>query len=83
LLLIFDGLWDGCEILTQRLRELETAGILHRSSLLEGRVKVVEYSLTGWGMEVMKLVNQLHEWDLGHKAQIARHPASGSRVKSS
>jgi DNA-binding HxlR family transcriptional regulator len=80
LLRSLDGITQ--KILTQRLRELETAGILHRSALLEGRVKVVEYSLTGWGVEVMTLVKHLHEWAVGHKAQIARHAASGSRVKS-
>lgn len=65
------------KILTQRLRELESAGILQRSHYLEGKVKVVEYSLTEWGREVMDLVNHLHEWAVARHEKI-RPPAPQS-----
>jgi len=62
------------KILTQRLRELESAGILYRTHFLEGKVKVVEYSLTEWGQEVMGLINHLHEWAVARHERI-RPPA--------
>lgn len=65
------------KILTQRLRELEAAKILCRSSYLEGKVRVVEYALTEWGQEVMELVNSLHEWAVANYERIrptAPHP---------
>ena len=58
------------KILTQRLRELESAGLVHRRAFLEGRVKVTEYSLTAWGQEVSQFVELMHQWAVTHHARI-------------
>lgn len=60
------------KILTQRLRELESAGLVHRHAFLEGKVKVTEYSLTEWGVEVSQFVELMHQWTVTHHAQITR-----------
>ena len=50
------------KMLTQRLRELEIDGLIQRRDFLEGRVKLVEYSLTDWGGKVMEIIMQIHHW---------------------
>ncbi|MEN3939965.1 helix-turn-helix domain-containing protein [Prosthecobacter sp. SYSU 5D2] len=50
------------KMLTQRLRELETDGLIQRRDFLEGRVKLVEYSLTEWGCNVMEIIMHIHHW---------------------
>jgi DNA-binding HxlR family transcriptional regulator len=60
------------KMLTQRLRELEGKGLLDRRGFLEGRVKVVEYSLTPWGKNVMSVVFQIHDWAVTHRSHLAR-----------
>jgi DNA-binding HxlR family transcriptional regulator len=60
------------KILTQRLRELESQGLLQRRAFLEGRVKVVEYSLTEWGIEVMQIVARMHEWAMVNRESLSR-----------
>lgn len=58
------------KMLTQRLRELEAADLLRRRDFLEGRVKVVEYSLTDWGRQVMQIVMQMHHWVEANQVQL-------------
>lgn len=55
------------KMLTQRLRELETDGLVSRADLMEGRVKLVEYSLSEWGRSVMEIVWQLHDWSSANR----------------
>lgn len=62
------------KILTQRLRELETSGLLLRHDFLDGRLKVVEYSLTEWGCQVKQFVDQLHNWAILHHKQLSPQP---------
>ena len=60
------------KMLTQRLRELEADGLIRRRELLEGRVKVMEYSLTAWGRRVMEIVMQVHDWSEANRQDLAR-----------
>lgn len=60
------------KMLTQRLRELETDGLLRRRELLEGRVKVMEYSLTPWGRQVMEIVMEIHDWSEANGQRLVR-----------
>jgi DNA-binding HxlR family transcriptional regulator len=60
------------KMLTQRLRELEGKGLLDRRGFLEGRVKVVEYSLTPWGKKVMAMVFHIHDWAVANRSYLAR-----------
>ncbi len=58
------------KMLTQRLRELEAAGIVGRNVFAEGRVNVVEYSLSDWGHEVMRIVSQMHDWVVANRHRL-------------
>lgn len=60
------------KMLTQRLRELETDGLLSRTDLMEGRVKLVEYALSDWGQQVMQIVWQLHDWSSVNRQRLLR-----------
>lgn len=70
------------KMLTQRLRELEADGIASRQYLMEGRVKVAEYSLTEWGTRVMGIVMEIHHWAVRHHEQLGR-PEAGAVGQSS
>jgi DNA-binding HxlR family transcriptional regulator len=58
------------KMLTQRLRELERDGLIRRTALMEGNVRVVEYSSTSWGRDVMNIVMQIHHWSLSHRGKL-------------
>lgn len=58
------------KVLTEQLRELETAGVVHRHDFEEVPPRV-EYSLTATGMELNAAVHALAEWGRAH-AQVAR-----------
>ncbi|MCA1820176.1 MAG: winged helix-turn-helix transcriptional regulator [Thermoplasmatota archaeon] len=51
--------------LTQRLNELEEAGILHRKTFNETPPRV-EYSLTSKGRDLVPLMDQLSRWARRH-----------------
>jgi len=51
--------------LTQRLGELEAAGIVHRQTFNETPPRV-EYSLTGKGRDLVPLMDQLSSWARKH-----------------
>ena len=55
------------KMLTQRLREMEADGLIQRRDFQEGRVKLVEYSLTDWGRTVMVIVMDIHHWTVNHQ----------------
>ncbi|MES2738582.1 MAG: helix-turn-helix domain-containing protein [Verrucomicrobiota bacterium] len=59
------------KMLTQRLRELEIDGLIQRRDFQEGRVKLVEYSLTDWGRTVMGIVMDIHHWTVTHHHHFA------------
>lgn len=63
------------KMLTQRLRELEADGIIQRRDFLEGRVKLVEYSLTEWGRTVMGIVMEIHHWTVSNRHHFAAREA--------
>jgi DNA-binding HxlR family transcriptional regulator len=58
----------GTAILSRRLRELESAGLITRRHYPEHPVRV-EYSLTGLGRTVLPLLNQVVEWSDSHLPQ--------------
>ena len=60
-------------MLTKSLRELETDGLVVRRELISEPPKVVEYSLTDFGRELIPALNELYVW--GQK--ILQNTASG------
>lgn len=49
-------------MLTKSLRELEADGLVERRELVSDPPKVVEYSLTPLGMELIPALNELYAW---------------------
>ena len=49
-------------MLTKSLRELETDGLVIRRELISEPPKVVEYSLTDFGKELIPALNELYIW---------------------
>jgi DNA-binding HxlR family transcriptional regulator len=62
------------DVLSQRLRELERAGVVRRSTLPPPAASRV-YELTGWGLELEPVVLALGRWGSG-----ARFPAGDARI---
>jgi DNA-binding HxlR family transcriptional regulator len=59
------------KVLTQRLRELERAGVIVRHDFKTSRPRV-EYSLTPFGRRLRAVILALHRWAVSH-----RQPPSG------
>ena len=57
------------KMLIQQLRELESAGCIHREVYREVPPKV-EYSLTGLGASLMEALTPLGDWGEAHMTQI-------------
>ena len=49
-------------MLTKSLREMENDGIILRRELISEPPKVVEYSLTDFGCELIPALNELYAW---------------------
>ena len=49
-------------MLTKSLREMEKDGIILRRELISEPPKVVEYSLTEFGLELISALNELYAW---------------------
>ena len=49
---------------------LERDGLIRRTALMDGNVRVVEYSSTSWGRDVMSIVMQIHHWSLSHRGKL-------------
>ncbi|MFC0627218.1 winged helix-turn-helix transcriptional regulator [Kribbella deserti] len=62
-------------VLTQRLRELEEAGIVHRRKLPPPAAAWV-YELTDWGQELEPVVEALGRW--GARSPVMQHDAAMS-----
>lgn len=62
------------KMLTQRLRELERAGVVTRRVRASARPHV-EYALTPFGRELRQVVLAMHRWAVRHAA--TRPPAAG------
>jgi DNA-binding HxlR family transcriptional regulator len=79
------------KVATQQLRELESEGIVSRTSF-GNRWERVEYSLTGYGRTLVPVLTLMADWGRKHqrrKATLsaeavtrhARHPQNHSRVE--
>ena len=49
-------------MLTKSLREPETDGLIVRNEIISAPPKVVEYSLTDFGRELIPALNELYLW---------------------
>ena len=49
-------------MLTKSLREMEKDGLILRRELISAPPKVVEYSLTDFGKELIPALNELYIW---------------------
>ncbi len=49
-------------MLTKSLRELEADGLVERCELVSAPPKIVEYSLTPLGQELIPALNELYAW---------------------
>ena len=49
-------------MLTKSLREMEADGLILRRELISEPPKVVEYSLTDFGKELIPALNELYAW---------------------
>lgn len=49
-------------MLTKSLRELEADGLVERRELVSAPPKIVEYSLTPLGQELIPALNELYAW---------------------
>jgi len=49
-------------MLTKSLREMEKDGLVERHELISEPPKVVEYSLTDFGRELIPALNELYIW---------------------
>ena len=49
-------------MLTKSLRELEKDGLVKRHEIISEPPKVVEYSLTDFGRELIPALNELYIW---------------------
>ena len=49
-------------MLTKSLRETEADGLIYRRELISEPPKVVEYSLTDFGRELIPALNELYIW---------------------
>ena len=58
-------------VLAQRLRELERAGVVHRRRLPPPAASRV-YELTEWGMELEAVVVSLGRWGAPHRRGLER-----------
>ena len=59
-------------MLTKSLREMETDGLVVRRELVSAPPKVVEYSLTDFGRELIPALNELYAW--GQKVLERKNP---------
>ena len=62
-------------VLTQRLEELETAGVLHRRKLPPPAAAWV-YELTEWGMQLENVIMSLGRWGARSPVLLQGHPLS-------
>ena len=53
-------------MLTKSLREMEKDGLILRRELISAPPKVVEYSLTDFGKELIPALNELYAWGVEH-----------------
>ncbi len=58
------------KVLTQKLREMESDGLLERKVYAEVPPKV-EYSLTGLGMTLKPILDSMERWGNDYKAAVA------------
>ena len=63
------------KVLTSQLRELETAEVLTRTVHPEVPPRV-EYALTSKGLELISLLEGLHDWGTQNSQQMDDHPQS-------
>jgi DNA-binding HxlR family transcriptional regulator len=79
------------KVATEQLRELESEGIVSRTSF-GNRWERVEYSLTGYGRTLVPVLALMADWGLKHQRRKAtlsgdalthqnRHPQNHSRVE--
>jgi DNA-binding HxlR family transcriptional regulator len=79
------------KVATQQLRELESEGIVCRTSF-GNRWERVEYSLTGYGRTLVPVLTLMADWGLKHQRRKAtssgdaatrqtRHPQNDSQVE--
>lgn len=53
-------------MLTKSLRELENSGLVFRCECDSNPPKVVEYSLTALGLQLIPALNELYNWGYNH-----------------
>lgn len=60
----------SAKVLTAQLRELEAAGIIHRTVSREGAVTVVDYSYTRLGRTLIPALDALGAWGLKNRERF-------------
>ncbi len=69
----------SAKVLTAQLRELEAAGIIHRTISKEGAVTVVSYAYTPLGRTLIPALDALGEWGLKNFDRFAGRTRFGRR----
>jgi len=64
------------KVLTERLRELETQGLIDRRCASHGP-RHVEYALTLSGLSLQPVLCQLRSWGIRRRDRRGRHPTLG------
>lgn len=71
------------KVLTQRLRDLERAGLVRRYTLENSNVVGVEYSLTGYGKSLISVICHMRAWAEENmdrvKHSMAHYDGEGAR----
>ena len=60
------------KVLTSQLRELESAGIIRRTTFKQGAVTVVDYEYTPYGKTLIPALDALGEWGLKNFDRLSR-----------
>ena len=68
-------------MLTQELRKLESAGIVHRTEF-PGYPRHVDYDLTEAGLRLVPLIDALSDWWEDMEARRRQFPAPARRVEA-
>jgi DNA-binding HxlR family transcriptional regulator len=69
------------KVLTQQLRQLESAGLVHREVYPKVPPKV-EYSLTATGKELRSLLSTLAKWAKVHVPKLREGSRRGEKVRA-
>ena len=59
-----------CIMLTKTMRELERNRLVRRIVIKENPPKIIEYSLTEWGLSLIQALNAVRNWSLKHMEKI-------------